>query len=163
MPSPAETIGDRIRQIRGSLSQVEFAAILKADKNTIGRYERDERQPDGNFLLRLYSSFQISIDWLLTGNGPMRTEGCVQPALMDEDLMVQIGDGISNIYRDENTSIAPSQLIRLASRIYSDLASFPPQEKSAGLKGVLGQLRRDLRDPPTENCPLDENSSSTPS
>lgn len=157
MSAPAETIGDRIRQIRGPLSQVEFAAALKADKNTIGRYERGERQPDGDFLLRLYSGFQISIDWLLTGNGPIQSDTSVQPAPMDEDLMVQIGEGISVIYRDENAHIGPSQLIRLASRIYTDLASFAPQEKAAGLKGILSQLRRDLRDPPAENGSPPEN------
>ena len=38
--------------------------------------------------------------------------------------------------------------MRLAARIYADLADFAPEERPVALKGILTQLRRDLRSPP---------------
>lgn len=66
----AETIGGRIRMVRGGVRQPEFATRLGVDKNTIGRYERDERQPDAEFLARL-CSLGFNGHWLITGEGPM--------------------------------------------------------------------------------------------
>lgn len=64
--------GDRIVKIRGSLSQEEFSLKVGVHKNTIGRWEREQRTPDLldlNKLIELYP--EINPEWLLTGKGDM--------------------------------------------------------------------------------------------
>lgn len=62
-------MGNRLRLVRGSMNQDTFARCLGTEKNTIGRYERGERQPDAAFLKKLQSEFMVSIDWLVSGVG----------------------------------------------------------------------------------------------
>lgn len=63
---------DRIKAIRGNLTQAEFSEKLGIHKNTLGRYERGESEPDLTFCAQVCALFGISPHWLLFGNGPMR-------------------------------------------------------------------------------------------
>jgi transcriptional regulator with XRE-family HTH domain len=62
-------IGKRIKEVRGSDSQAEFAAKLKVGQSTIARYERGSRAPDAKFILLLKENYQINPNWLITGEG----------------------------------------------------------------------------------------------
>ncbi len=68
-------ISERIKQIRGKLSQDEFAQRVKVHKSSLGRYERGESTPDSDFLSSVCSEFGISPQWLLLGTGPLHMEG----------------------------------------------------------------------------------------
>ena len=74
------TIGERIRQVRGSTSRKDFAPELSIHVTTLQRYEDGERSPDAEFLSRLCRWKSIRADWLLTGEGPMSRE----PHIADE-------------------------------------------------------------------------------
>jgi transcriptional regulator with XRE-family HTH domain len=65
-------IGKRIREVRGSLSQADFAAKLKVGQSTIARYEKGTRAPDADFILLLKENYQINPNWLITGEGPKK-------------------------------------------------------------------------------------------
>jgi phage repressor protein C with HTH and peptisase S24 domain len=66
----AMTIGERIKAVRGPISQEEFSKDLGIHKNTLGKYERGERVPDAEFLNSLLRSFtEVDPAWLLTGEG----------------------------------------------------------------------------------------------
>lgn len=67
-----ETVGERIRACRSDLSQSDFASRLGVHVNTLGKYERDQRLPDAEFLTNLTLTFGIDTTWLLTGQGSMR-------------------------------------------------------------------------------------------
>lgn len=64
------TIGIRIRQIRESFgkSRDDFANTLGISRNTLQRYETDERKPDADFLIALNEKYNISANWILFGN-----------------------------------------------------------------------------------------------
>lgn len=62
-------IGKRIEELRGRLSQVDFAAKLGVDRKTIGTWERGERMPDTKALLGLWAEFDADPAWVLTGKG----------------------------------------------------------------------------------------------
>jgi|AGTN01.1.fsa_nt_gi Helix-turn-helix. len=64
-----ETVGTRMRRLRGSLSQDEFARQLGVHKETIGKYERDKILPGSDVLTRLRQEGRVDINWLLTGEG----------------------------------------------------------------------------------------------
>ena len=61
------TLGDRLKQLRGSLSQSDFAASIGVSQRTIGHYEKNERQPDAEAIKNICANFQVSPSWLLFG------------------------------------------------------------------------------------------------
>ena len=66
-PVDGLTVGERLKQARGDLSQEAFAQLLGVSRLTLVRYERDERAPDMEFMLQLHSKLQIPPMWLMTG------------------------------------------------------------------------------------------------
>jgi len=65
-------IGKRLKEVRGRLSQKEIAEKLNVYWNTYARYERGERIPNLDFLIRLHKVFNnINLHWLITGEGNM--------------------------------------------------------------------------------------------
>ncbi|MCC3938444.1 helix-turn-helix domain-containing protein [Bacillus thuringiensis] len=57
-----KTFGNIIRDLR---KQKELAQLLQLSESTIGMYERNERQPDYNTLIRIADYFNVSTDFLL--------------------------------------------------------------------------------------------------
>jgi transcriptional regulator with XRE-family HTH domain len=65
--------GERLRKIRGGMTQVEFAAMLGIGRTTLLRYESGERQPDVELLLKLNLIFGVQPLWFLAGLGGATT------------------------------------------------------------------------------------------
>ncbi len=63
------TIGERIKYIRGNMSQADFATMTKLNKATLSRYERNTNVPDANAIVRICAACNIRSEWLLTGEG----------------------------------------------------------------------------------------------
>lgn len=66
------TLGERIKTARGHLSQDVFSSRIGVNKGSLGFYERNENQPKADVLLKICSETGISVEWLMTGSGPMR-------------------------------------------------------------------------------------------
>lgn len=60
-------VGRRIAEVRGGLSQADFAARLSVDRKSVNRWEAGERLPDGGSLLKLLTEFGADLNYLLTG------------------------------------------------------------------------------------------------
>lgn len=65
------TLGSRIRLVRGAESQEAFASRAGISKGAIGGYERDANSPSADVVLKICSSSNISVEWLMTGRGSM--------------------------------------------------------------------------------------------
>ncbi len=61
--------GQRIRGIRGNLSQREFAGKIGVTQVEVSRYERGMRTPPVEILLKLSVLGNVSVDYLLQGQG----------------------------------------------------------------------------------------------
>ncbi len=72
------TLGERIRLLRKNilhLSQNEFADNLGFSRGaTISDYEKNRRSPDIATLSRMSLLGNVTLDWLLTGNGPVKAD-----------------------------------------------------------------------------------------
>ena len=66
------SIGDRLRIVRGKESLPSFAKRFNIHKNTLARYEKGESQPDSAFLQQICADFDVTPLWILIGDGPMR-------------------------------------------------------------------------------------------
>lgn len=64
--------GARLKQVRGELSQKDFAARLGVYWNSYARYEREERDMDAQLVAKICRDFSIDPRWLLLGEGDMR-------------------------------------------------------------------------------------------
>ncbi len=76
-----KTLGERVRVLRGDLTQSEFADILRIKQAMISRYEADKEIPSPKVLLRIAEFSGRSIEWLLTGEqtlGPRPREAKVR-------------------------------------------------------------------------------------
>jgi len=69
-------IGERIKFIRGKLTQKKFGNLIGADQSTVQVWEIRNSLPKGDFLQRIHEQFGVNINWLLTGMGePYVKEG----------------------------------------------------------------------------------------
>jgi len=62
-------IGDRLLQIRGKLTQQEFADSIGISKTTYHRYEREERIIDVEVIARICELYEFDYTWVITGKG----------------------------------------------------------------------------------------------
>lgn len=64
------SFGTRLKQARNGkrLTQNQVAAKLGIDFTTISKYENDKSQPDNEILRELAGMYEVSLDWLLTGD-----------------------------------------------------------------------------------------------
>lgn len=67
-------IGSRITLVRGDKPQSEFSDLIGIHKNTLGNYERGDREM-GVFALARLVKLGWNANWLLTGQGPERLDG----------------------------------------------------------------------------------------
>lgn len=68
------SFGERLKKVRGNLSQAEFSKRIGIPQVTLGNYERDRNEPKFKTLEKICSLFEINSDWLLFGVGPMTHE-----------------------------------------------------------------------------------------
>lgn len=63
-------IGERIRFLRKErgLTIQQLAFELKIPSNTIGNYERGDRNPELRFLIEISNFFEVSLDYLIKGD-----------------------------------------------------------------------------------------------
>lgn len=67
----AETLGERLRTIRGEMGQAEFAARVGSSQSGISAYENGQRRPDYEVLIEICQTFDVNLEWLFMGIGPM--------------------------------------------------------------------------------------------
>jgi transcriptional regulator with XRE-family HTH domain len=63
------TVAERIKYIRGSLTQIEFSGKLGIGRNTIQQWEVNKGFPGFESLLKLHKIFNVDINWLISGEG----------------------------------------------------------------------------------------------
>ncbi len=127
-------LSDRIKQVRGDMSQDGFAAALGVNKATLGGYERGERIPKLDFAAKLSEKFNISIHWLLNGEGPMhRTSGEVT------------GEAVVSRQQASATSEALQEELREERRQNHELVAEVRQlwRENGDLKVKIGELKVD--------------------
>ena len=67
MSTSRESIGTRLREIRGDLTQQEFADKLDLSRSYVSDVERGRSYPSIPFLVAIAANCDTSLDWLLTG------------------------------------------------------------------------------------------------
>ena len=69
---PTPTIGQRIKTVRGELSQKAFGARVGLSQTAVTALENDQSEPRLGTFSRIVEAFNVAPDWLRTGAGTMR-------------------------------------------------------------------------------------------
>jgi len=62
-----ESVGDRIKRLRGKLTQKEFADSLGVTSQAVINYECHGRIPSRSILNKISNVYSVSVDWILYG------------------------------------------------------------------------------------------------
>jgi len=62
-----DSIGSRIRGLRGEMHQEELAEYLGISQGQLSKVERGKLAPTAEMLVRLIEKFGKGADWILTG------------------------------------------------------------------------------------------------
>ncbi|MFR3457758.1 MAG: helix-turn-helix domain-containing protein [Bilophila wadsworthia] len=75
-----ESLQERLKAVRGAMTQSEFATRLRTPLTTLGRYERGANMPDLAFIINVCTIFDVSPEWLLFGRGVAREQSKEYPS-----------------------------------------------------------------------------------
>lgn len=149
-------LGSRLRFIEKEFKNREEAAdAAGVAKSSFQRWVEARSDPSFEGLSRLCAATGFSLDWLATGEGPMRIdEAPPVPAIppptaalpVDEALMGRLLEGIVLLYKELGQHISPMNMGQLQTRLYNEIIADTdgPDEYPGAVKARLGQLRREL-------------------
>lgn len=85
-------MNNRIKEIRiaSSMTQQEFADALAIPRSNIAGYEKGIRNPSDAVIALICREFNVSEEWLRTGNGEMHI-----PMSREEEIADMVGKAIS--------------------------------------------------------------------
>lgn len=143
---PSTPFAQRLIQARGGASRADVARALGCPLETLGNYERGRTFPDQDMLGRMKAVLGVSLDWLITGEGTMRS-GCPSPteaAALDERFFAQIVDGIIDVLRGLGQPAEARAVVVQAASWYNDLVATcdTADERVLGLRVMLRRLSR---------------------
>ncbi len=65
---PHRDIGNRLKNLRGDVSQGEFATLLGIKQQQYSRYETGKNRPPYPVLKKIADHARVSVDWIITGD-----------------------------------------------------------------------------------------------
>lgn len=91
-------LAQRIKTLRGNMSQAQFGKKVGTSQTTIGNYESGLRFPDSKTIVAICKTFDVNSEWLLMGTGPMyRTKQTDETADMSAVLAESNLQPVENI------------------------------------------------------------------
>lgn len=122
------TLAERLRLVRGSLTQEQFAARVGVHKQTIWRYEKTGRDISSDLLAGVCLAFEIEPMWLLLGLGPMQ--------LTMDDAQRQVWELRRQIWEKERAESPDQKAIDDLWRRVADLSNKISSERRQSGGGI---------------------------
>jgi transcriptional regulator with XRE-family HTH domain len=123
--------GQRIRKIRGTLTQVEFGKLLGVRGNTVSRWEAG-RLSDLETLNKIANYGGVTVEWILRGEEPAATKYSIRTrehtpeeysaALTDIEtaLLTEVVTVVHQVVAARRLKFTPAQIARLIVKAYDD-------------------------------------------
>ncbi|MEW6125082.1 MAG: helix-turn-helix transcriptional regulator [Pseudomonadota bacterium] len=107
------------------------------------------REPQASQLAAIADAAQVSLDWLIRGQGAERLTSSVPPAqsAVDAPLFGRLTDAIVKLHKELGVAISPREQGEMIAERYSEIvaASADPDERQTMIKLVIQQLRKDIQ------------------
>ena len=94
-----EEIGERIRQVRGSLSQTTFGDSIDASRGYVNNIEHGAK-PSIEFLANVCSVYAVSVDWLMFGK-----EVQSHPETVPDQDLKEMTDVLKRLLESDNSDM----------------------------------------------------------
>jgi len=117
-------IGERLRHLRGSLSQRDMARKCDTAIRAYQYYESGERLPSLNFIAEVASAFNTTTDWILTGSDkprPVEEPRSASSSGFDINLMLSIIEKTEVLFEKHKLYLPPRKKVRLFLLLYEDI------------------------------------------
>jgi transcriptional regulator with XRE-family HTH domain len=150
------SIGDRIKEIRGELSQGEFGKQIGVQAPAISKYEKG-RVPDVETLKKIADYGKVTVEWLLSGgvkqipeipesitiesprSGPLLHEPYLFNGI-DIDAMSQIIEAVEQLLGQRRKPLKPMKKALLISLLYDEFQKTGQPLNDATLKEFLRRV-----------------------
>lgn len=137
------SLGDRLKSLRGGTPREKYAPKLGVSLTTIANYEGERRSPDAVFLQKILEIHKhVNPTWLLTGEGPM--ERCVDqqqavPAAFKRSLLKDVVEAVEEHLNSRDLELAPDKKAELIALLYEMFAE--KEEKKVDKAVVLSLVK----------------------
>ncbi|MCY1706461.1 helix-turn-helix domain-containing protein [Pannonibacter sp. SL95] len=151
---PKTPLARRLREIRrliNDMDRADFAETLGISLGALAYYERGDRTPDADVLLRYRLNFNANVDWLLTGQGDVFSDASMAkanaaPAQINKDVFKHVGRLVLQLHKEEGIRLPPDAVLEAQSNAYNDLlARAEDPRDTAELTALLPWLEARLR------------------
>lgn len=97
------TIAERLRYLleTKNLTQVELAHKAGVTKSAISNYVNGNRVPDTFTSLKLAQIFNISMEWLLTGEGVIKSDTTYVDLSIDEKMILNTYNKLNDVEKEK--------------------------------------------------------------
>ncbi len=135
------SIGERLRQLRGGISQLDFATKIGVNKELIGKYERGLNVPGGDILSRIHDATGVSLDWLISGKGnmlynqPLSQRGSVNEVLLE--LVIQ---QVEQALEQSEVTLTRKKKVKLIAIIYELIINEDNESKDMPIDQIKQRL-----------------------
>lgn len=96
-----DTLGNRIKHIRGKINQADFAKFIGVSKKTLIRYEKDENEPAASVVKQMCMYTGIDARWLLFGGNPVDVDKIVPVAASGNQELTQEISELTKEFREQ--------------------------------------------------------------
>jgi len=140
-------LGNRIRVLVKAVgTQAEAARVAEVTPRQLSRFMSGQNAPSALPLARLAAKTGISLDWVMSGDGPM-TRPLSGIRATDPELLGRVVDGIAKVYEDANVRLPDIDLGRIAATEYDVIvaSASDASERRLGVKMSIERIRQRLR------------------
>ena len=125
-------IGQRIKILRGGLSQGAFAKMFGVNQNTVSRWEYGQVLSDEDTLKKIADFGEVTVEWLLRGEEPPNVKYSIRTrehapeeysaALTDIEtaLLTEVVTVVHQVIAARRLKFTPAQTARLIVKAYDD-------------------------------------------
>jgi len=80
-----KALGAKIRQVRGTTTQADFAKLFGITRADVSKIERGENRPTAELLYNICLKHHLSLEWMLSGHEPSAQEELFKPEIVKTD------------------------------------------------------------------------------
>ena len=125
-------VGERIKKLRGDLTQDGFAKIFGVNQNTVSRWEKGQVLSDEGTLKKIADFGGVTVQWLLHGEEPLAAKYSIRTsehapeeysaALTDIEtaLLTEVVTVVHQVIAARRLKFTPAQTARLIVKAYDD-------------------------------------------
>jgi transcriptional regulator with XRE-family HTH domain len=121
-------LAGRIREIRGFLTQKEFAQKLGVTQGAVQKYEKGINNPGYGVLEKIAAFGAVTVEWLLHGEEARAPElqdsaseaYCASLSAIETALLTEAVTMVEEVVKAERLKFSPAQKSRLIVRVYDD-------------------------------------------